>query len=152
MAVTTFGAMRGTMNTQIEALTPTTGSAEKFLRHQAHVDFREWAQDTPIACTRRFHVKNLNVYDDVQVSNLDEVLEPGRCEVVVAYQTDYRWGDSSALEDVIEQDRAAIDAVVGINATAYTNGCTYQPDFAIEETGAVTFLVLQYTFVFYRSV
>ncbi len=158
VATTTFEAMRATAKAQIEALTPDTNSEEKFLIHDSMGDFREWAQEQPQAASRRFQVANLFSYDDVQIHNNDQVLEPGQMEVVVAYRTDHRFADddgdtqsSRDLQDVIEQDRVAIDKVVGINATAYTNACTYQADFSVEETGAVTFLVLNYTFIFYRS-
>lgn len=146
--------MRATQVTQIQALTPTSLSGNLFRVFQDHLDFQEWAGLNPQACLRVFTAHDLFQNEIPAVSNSDQELIDGRCEVIVAYPNNFVYGVNGTrdMDDIIEQDMVAIDNVVGHRSTAYTDGSCFDGILTTERGEEVTFLTMSYRTIYYRSV
>jgi len=161
MATTTFRAFRAEMATAVRAITPTTelgDKAAKFTEFHDSIDFREWAQANPDNCTRTFSIADMFDDDPVEISDATADLQPIRCEVLVGYQHDYKYGANKLrdMESVIREDYRSIELALGIHGQAnYTVGCTIKedgPPFDVEVYDGVSVLVVPYLCRFYQSV
>lgn len=155
MSTTTYSAVRDTILSQIEGITPTSETSRLFRRHNEVDDLEVWAEAHPAAAFRRFDVRRVFDDDFPEVSNTDVEEELALVEVTVAYprvQTGtYR---SPSLRDVLmNEDKNALRKAVGIGGYAnYTDAACIQENSSTIELEAVVFLRLQLTLAFYRSV
>jgi hypothetical protein len=158
MATTTLQAMRATALTQIEGLTPVSGTDVSFVRSEGRGDFRAWAELNRQAAHRRFTINNNWDWEQPPVSNSDVEQMQGTVEVVVAYPEDGRYsggvGDGAELDlqDIMDEDFESIDNVVGARATAYADGSWVFVSAGREDGEGISFLVLTYRYHYYRSV
>ena len=161
MAVTTFRAFRAEMATAVAAITPTTelhGREQPFMEFADDMDFRDWAQGNPTSCTRWFSISDMFDDDPVEISDAVADLQPIRCEVLVGYQNDFKYGANKLrdMESVIREDYRKIELALGVHGSAnYTNGCTIKedgPPFDVETYDGVSVLVIPYLCRFYQSV
>lgn len=162
MAATTFVAFRTEMFAAIDAITPTTPLHDRtpaFRLADDEVDFREWAPNNPDACTRMYTIYDLLDDDPIEITDATSDLQPIRCEVLVAYQHDYKYGAAKqrARQDVIRQDYRLLESALGVNGSAnYTNGSTLKEDspFDVElyKDHGVSILVIPYLVRIFQSV
>jgi hypothetical protein len=159
MATTTSAAIRDRMITVIRAIVPTSHAADLFVpyREERNQPFEQWAAENPIL--RRFSVRSTMAPPEVVVSNTTEEWREETFAVAVMYPHTHRYGDDGArdMDDIIEQDRIAIEDVIGLrggaNFTSATADATWsgsQPDVVRGEE--VSFLVIPTTFGYWRAV
>jgi hypothetical protein len=153
MATQSFSTFRDAQATTIAALTPTAHAGVKFEHYRDQEDFRSWALANPAACFRRFAIEDLFVYDEPAISNEDVWWHTGEQEVVIAYPVDRRYGTDGARDqrDIMRADYYAIDTAIGARAGVYSSGHAVITSVSHEELGSVSFLVLTYTFRFWRG-
>jgi len=153
MATTTFAAFRDAQATRIAALTPSAFSDVPFREHLDEVDIRAWALEYPQASMRRFAIEDTFSPSLPQITNGDVWWWEGTEQIVIAYPTDGRYGQANLrdLSDVLRQDFYQIDAAIGARAGAYSSGHAVIASMSQEQHDAVTFLVLTYTFRFWRG-
>jgi len=127
----TQAAIRDRVRVLIEALTPTTLSADKFRssRNEAGADFQAWAEANPAAALRRFQARFDGSEEPPEVSNTDTDLRHATMVILVAYPHTARYGADQAMDrdDCIDQDWGLINGKVGIYSRAQyssTHDCT----------------------------
>ena len=151
---TTFATFRDEQAALISALAPVSFADVPFREHRDERDLRAWAREFPSACFRRFSIHDLFEYDPPATSTYDQEWVTGRCELVVAYPADFRYGQQNRRDqsDVVREDEKYLDEKVGLEATgSYTEGwCVRQSTEHAKDAG-VSFLVMTYGFQFYRS-
>ena len=130
-STTTPAAIRDRMLTVIEALTPTSDSAIKFLRHpnEGAGDFIEWAESTPAAAYRRVQVIETGEDGPPETSSGIEEERTVTFRVTIAYPLDQRYGTDLALDrhDVIREDQRRIERAIGMHGKANFTPSSY-PD------------------------
>lgn len=153
MATTTWTAIRDIMVAQVRAITPDKHTNIPFVKDRGERDFREWSAENNGPAPRSFGVSHLFEFEPIQISDNTSILEPAQIEVVVAYPDKWPENDRDELDVIIEEDRQAIDKVLGYSATAFSDSCTINPIFSVERDDEnVWFLVLEYTVIYHRSV
>lgn len=152
MAVTTWTAIHDIIKTQINAISPTSYANVKFGKDRGEGDFRDQMNENAPTQARRYAIVHLHEYDEVQVSDRVAKMEPQHCEVVVAYPNAWPQNDRDLLDRIIDEDRRAIDKVIGMDSTAYPNSVMLDERFSVEREEQVTFLTLGYTAHYHRSV
>lgn len=159
MATTTSAAIRDRMITVIRAITPTSHAADGFkaYREERDIPFEDWAIDNPIL--RVFSVRSTRRPSPVSVSSAVEEWREETFTVLVMYPHTHRYGDDAALamDDIIEEDRLAIEAEIGLlgganftSATADATWSSSDPDVVRGEQ--VSFLVIPTTYGYWRAV
>jgi hypothetical protein len=148
------------MAAAVVAITPTTpllDREQEFGEFHDSMDFRDWVQANPDSCTRMFSIADMFDDDPVEISDAVADLQPIRCEVLVGYQNDFKYGANKLrdLENVIREDYRKIELALGIHGQAnYTVGCTIKEDgtpFDVEVYDGVSVLVIPYLCRFYQS-
>jgi hypothetical protein len=150
MATTTLTLIREQQETTIEGLTPDSLSSALFRVERGHADFREWAEEHPNACFRRFEIVDLGNYPEPTISTRTVQQERVSVDVVVAYpRKDSMYGSDGivSIRDIMREDMYAIDTAIGVrgsgNYASGQNAAMLEGD-AFEEGEAVDFLVLSY--------
>lgn len=116
---TTSAAIRDLCLTAVEALTPRTLAGDRFDRHredrQGGVTFEEWVISDPLACLRRFAIRDTGARAAPSVMGGNYQRDRVTFEVVVAYPVINRYGLTAgrALEDVIDEDQKQIEYAIG---------------------------------------
>ena len=77
MGTTTFEALREEQEGLIAALTPTSFTSVPFHEHRDEIDIRQWAEENPQACLRRFAIRDTFEYEPEGVTNTDVIWEEG---------------------------------------------------------------------------
>lgn len=120
---TTFALIRAQWSTLIEALSPASHAEYRFREERGAADFREWAEQAPQACLRRFSVVNTTerVDPSIAISNSDVELQRDTAEILVAYPhalSLYGAERFRALQDMQRQDADQIRKAIGIEGGA----------------------------------
>lgn len=157
MSTTTYKAIRDNMITLVEALAPTSLSSTKFRRYRSPQDFRAWAEAHPAASLRQFDIRDVSAHAPPPVSNTLVEEEEATAELAVAYPHEWsKYGPKYglSLEDVMDQDRRAIESEIGIRGYGnYVAGQSLCETDSSPEWGAkVSFLVFTCHLTYYRSV
>jgi hypothetical protein len=162
LSLSTIEAIRDRLLTLIEAITPTTLSGNKFLRHRAERDGNlvDWAEKNPGACLRRVGAREVGPDEPPTVSNMTEERVIGVLEIRIAYPQTHRYGPDNARDrdDVIREDWKKIKyAISGDGGAARGNftgtyDCTPLPATMEFDRGqGVDFMVIRWMCSFVRS-
>lgn len=154
---TTAETIRTKQKGLIQSLNGSQLRAVKFREHTHRSDFREWAEDNPGACMRRFQINDLMTYESPLVSDMVEEQQVTSFEVVVAYPADGRFGrdELMGVSDAIRSDMKKIDTAIGHLGTAnYVAGqnASILQDSEVERGDQVWFLSMEFEIMFYRSI
>jgi hypothetical protein len=151
--VTTPGVVRREIVALIEALTPATESSVGYREHRHETqDLRDWADEFPESCFRRFSVRYTGDRDQPEVSNTDVEDEERDFEIVIAYPSTNRWGDTFDRDDVIDADANQVNHEVGTNSYGSITDCTMLTEGISREDGSpATFAVINLRAVFLRQ-
>jgi len=157
-ATTTAQLIREDRRNIVEDLKPTQLSKVKFREFERSGDFREWCEDNPKSCFRRFQISDLATYEIPTISDmiLEEVVT--QFEVLVAYPADGRYGSSdiiNGLEDAMRADQVRIETMIGaLSYGNYASGLDlFQlSSYEIEKEEDVYFLSAVYDVSFKRAV
>lgn len=166
MSTTTAEAIRDRILTVIEALTPSSLSADKFRRYrnEGGADFVSWCEANPAAAFRRVQVRSSGAVQSPAVSNTDVEEHVASFLVIVAYPQTSRSGRDAALDrdDLIDADAHSIDNAIGMRGTA--NFRTPYPDawwsspgegaehVTVERGDGVDFLTMRVDYRYHRAV
>lgn len=157
---TTATAIRNSIEARIAALTPAVHAGQPFRAHRHERPIREWAEQNPSACLRRFSVRWVGPIPPALVTNTDVEQVERAIEVVVAYPTDWRHGGKQLvdLDEVASDDARLIADCVGTNGAAamalVTTSATVVTDTDgenLEPGPVVTFGVVRLRAYYYRS-
>lgn len=159
MALATAEAIRDRIYTLVEAITPTSLTATKFLRHrnEGSADFDEWAEKNPAAALRRFQVREVGDDEPPLVSSVTQERVRVRYAIRVAYPQTGRYGSANGMDrdDVINQDWLKLNYAIGIYGRAgfsSTNDCTPLGAVKTRESGGkIDYLVVTADFEYVRS-
>lgn len=151
MAFATPEAIRDRIIALIEAIAPTSLTADKFRvsRDEASADFRAWSEQNKTACLRRVQVRNPGARTIPLVTNHDAARHELTLNVLIAYPNTHRYGVAAARDrdDVIDEDFRKLDYAIGIYGRANFSGthdcCPLGLERNDDERGdGVTFLSL----------
>jgi hypothetical protein len=156
----TAESIRDRIYAVIEALTPTSLTADKFRRYRNEdgADFESWAEGKVTAAFRRFQVRETG--DDIGplISNtLSETVDL-ELSIRIAYPQTHRYGAANGMDrdDVINQDWLKINAAVGIYGRSNFTGsydCTPIGAAKAPDRGTkVDYLVVTARFQYQRAV
>ena len=152
---TTFETLRDEQAALIAALTPVSLEDVPFVQHIDERPLRDWAQEYPQACFRRFAIADVFDYMPPAISTYGTERVEGSHEVVIAYPVDYRYGAQNRRDrwDVMREDEKYVDERIGLNHAynAYSEGHCVRTSAVREEGPAVAFLVMTYVFRFDRA-
>ena len=126
MALATAEAIRDRIYTLIEALTPSSLSSIKFLRHRNELgaDFDEWAEKNPTAALRRFQVREVGDDEPPLVTHLTQETVRVQFEIRIAYPQTHRYGPANGMDrdDVANADWKQIkQTITGTGGNARSN-------------------------------
>ena len=159
MALATAEAIRDRVYTLIEAITPTSLTATKFLRHrnEGGADFDEWAEKNPTSAFRRFQVREVGDDEPPLVSFVTQERIRVRYAIRIAYPQTSRYGSANGMDrdDVMNADWLKLNYVIGIYGRANfssTHDCT--PLGAVksrDQGGKIDYLSLTADFEYVRA-
>jgi hypothetical protein len=160
VALSTVAAIRDQCHTIIEALTPTSLSADKFRRYrnESGADFDADMEANPAGAFRRFQIRQVNLDEPPLVSNVTEERVPLDLEIRIAYPQTHRYGADNAMDrdDVRNQDWKSINYKIGIYGRANfssTHDCTpLGATMELDIGDAVDFMVIRARFEYLRAI
>jgi hypothetical protein len=163
MGTTTAAAIVDRAILVIKAITPTSDTQLSFLPYQNELGakFRDVMLQNPAGAHRQYQVRATGKESDLEVTNEDVEEHMIELEVVVAYPHDNRWGDALARDRMMDEDRHAIEDVIGVRGsvnftTVYGvdstwRGATNLNDL-FERRDGVDFLVIKQLMSYWRQV
>lgn len=159
MSLATAAAIRDQIYSLIEALTPTSLSADKFRRYRNELGarFEDDMEANPPAALRRFQVREVGDDGEPDVSNTTEEAVETTFEVLIAYPQTHRYGADNAMDrdDVRKQDWKQIKHTLGCDGRANftsTYDCTPLGATMTRQAGsACDFSVITARFRYQRS-
>jgi hypothetical protein len=158
-STTTAEAIRDRAVTVTAALTPDPVTP-KFVpyRNEGDADFETWAVKNPAAALRRFQTRTVGSDRPIEVSNTDVECHYTDLITTVAYPQNARAGKQWALDrdDMMDADRHQIEGAIGLLgganfAGSYPNATWIEGSVERQSAGAVDFLVIRQTMMFYRA-
>lgn len=161
MGTTTLHAILDEMASNIRGATPTSRTDIPFVLHDLDdplIGDGGVAERFPESALRRFDIADAGVFDGHDVDNTLVVHEEATAEIAVAYP--HRWGlygggrrNRLEMERVIEEDRVKLNDTIGIRGTGnYTNGTPIEFTSRVDPGDNVSFLMIEVTVHFARSV
>jgi hypothetical protein len=159
VSTTTASSIRDRAIAVIAALIPSP-LTPKFVayRNEGDADFETWATKNPAAALRRYQVRAVGTDRPVEVSNTDVECHYTDLITTVAYPQTARAGKQWAMDrdDMMDADRYQIDGAIGLLgganfAGSYPNATFIESSVERQSTGAMDFLVLKVTMMFYRA-
>jgi hypothetical protein len=161
MATSSSKAIRDRIITVVNGITPTLHAELPFVayRDESGADFRRWARAHPQLCTRRVQARVLSdEQGDIMNEDVEEHL--ATFEVIVAYAHRWRAGASFDRDNVMEEDRHAIEDAIGVlgaaNFTPATADATWREHVNAsdprESDEGVDFLVIRQLMSYLRAV
>lgn len=137
---TTPAAIRDRFITVIEALTPTSLSADKFrgYRNEGNAEFMEWAEAKPASAFRRVQVIETGDDGPPETSSGIEEERTVTFTVTVAYPHTHRYGDDAGLDrhDVMREDQRKIERAVGMHGASNFAGAYPNATWLADGSGA----------------
>ena len=134
MANTTWSAIKTIMHAQLRGVTPTSYANVTFYKDRGEGDFVEKAIEQAPTRAREYAIELEAPNGDVFFSDLNAKMEPLRCKVTIAYPSKWPENDRDMLDSILDEDRRAVDKVIGMDATAYTDSCMIEPEFEIDRS------------------
>lgn len=163
MGTTTAAAIVDRAILVIKAITPVSDTQLSFIPYQNEygAKFRDVMLQNPAGAHRQYQVRFTGKDEELQVTNEDVEEHMVELEVVVAYPQDNRWGDALARDRVMDEDRHAIEDVIGVRGSVnftsvYGVDATWcgatNLDNLYERRDGVDFLCIKQLMKFYRQV
>lgn len=158
MPTTTAEAIRDRHITVISALVPSATPRFVAWRPEGDADFETAMVKNPAAALRKFQVRTQGTDRPVEVSNTDVESHYVDIIVTVAYPQTARAGKQWALDrdDMMDADRHLIEGAIGLRggdnfAGSNPSATWIDGEVSRESVGAVDFLVIRQTFLYYRA-
>jgi hypothetical protein len=152
---TTVAAIRSTMVTTVQALTPTSLANRPFRAHREDVEFRDWAEANPAAAFRVFSIRDTFEHEGPFVSTtvLEELRTVLACEIAYPRVGDYV-NDSGARrplvdrDDILREDIKRVRNAIGLNGyqtldPAGGNATVFRETISMDVGEAVVFAVIR---------